>query len=629
MFSARFSLCLQVKNALLYIKWLPRGGKKVSSVYASASIIAPFYLTSGPSSSSFLYPPVTVSKMPTPNSPNGSLDESSATDPYMPAIVTCLARSDPFRRAQTNLGQLARSNSAPTEDETGQIENLFSDCNAATAALDAQETSIKTQIAWLQKQLARVESSRGRIASMRAKATVLQSAVRRLPSEVLEHVFIYYVQSSDASARNSSCMKLCQVSSRWRQVARSCLFLWTELQIFMRHKPENVEGMTRWFFSASRGLPLTLTLERLSGPPPTSFPSINMFVIPAFQPWRTIKNLSIHALCIMEIAHEFRRLGVVAEDVETLCIRLSGADGDEDFQPAPMPNLRKAVLTMVDRGTRIQYLPLVRFYGDFPWAQLTHFSTRTAKVSPEDMLNVLSYCPNLQDATFVLYEHALWVEPEPVDLPNLQSFKLIFIHGASTNVLSYLSMPALKAFAVATHNNGWVKWDSDALQSFHLPSLESLTFYGIKISLNVFMSFVHPSRKLTRLILENTFHSSAFMEMLCMPPIDQLDALAVPLPVLTHLTIYQRLARIEKVTPHWSTKKVVRMINSRIENYEGVDGVAALQSFTFIPTRSSVSSAFGKAAATLAHRSREVGFNMRVQWAYGEEGYYLSMDEEW
>ncbi|KAJ3517347.1 hypothetical protein NLJ89_g562 [Agrocybe chaxingu] len=568
--------------------------------------------------------------MPTPNSPTGSRDEGYMTDSYMPRIVPCLARSDPFRNTQTNLGQLAKSNSAPTEDETRQIEDLVSECDAAAAALEAKETSIKTQIAWLQEQLARVASSHGHIASMRTKATTLQSAVRRLPSEVLEQVFIYYVQSSDAMwSRNRAGMKLCQVCSRWRQVARACPFLWTELQLFMKHRPENVDAMTRWFFSASRGLPLTLMLERLSGPPSTSFRPINMFVIPAFQPWRTIKHLSIHALCIMEIAHEFRRLGVVAEDIETLCIRLSSADGGEDFQPTPMPNLRKAVLTMVERGSRIQYLPLIRFYDDFPWAQLTHFSTRTAKVSPEDMITVLSCCPNLQDATFVLYEHALWVEPEPIDLPNLQCFKLVFTDGASTNVLSYLSLPALTTFTVATHNNGWVKWDSDALQSFRLPSLEHLTFCGVKISLDDFMSFVHPSRKLTTLILENTFHSSKLMERLYMPDIYQLDAPTVPLPVLAHLSIYQRLARIKKVIPHWSFRKVAQMINSRTRAYEGVDGVAALQSFTFTPTRSSVNSAFGERAARMARRFRDVGFNMRVERAYGEEGYYLSMDEDW
>ncbi|KAK0238733.1 hypothetical protein EDD85DRAFT_827939 [Armillaria nabsnona] len=177
-----------------------------------------------------------------------------------------------------HIGNLARSNDAPNPSEEKILQKMMSDTGKRIGALDAHVLELKALrqafIARVDEELSALDKERQRLSdSVRERQNVL-GALRRMPKEVLAHIFLHtivfpfpygkptsYGLWSSFSAKRHPLLSFELVSRNWKDVLDTFPNLWSYVNILIDRMPSNT--YIRYIgnqLSRSRQCPLSISI---------------------------------------------------------------------------------------------------------------------------------------------------------------------------------------------------------------------------------------------------------------------------------------------------------------------------------------------------------------------------------
>lgn len=127
--------------------------------------------------------------------------------------------------------------------------------------LRALVASLRAEILSIDQEIAGRKLRRQNLARAMSQHSPLLSALRRFPAEILSEVFVHCLpeQGTVTSYRDAP-LKLCAVSAKWRQVARSTPALWTHLSLQWPDSEGKNTDLAYLWLCQSRPLPLSLSV---------------------------------------------------------------------------------------------------------------------------------------------------------------------------------------------------------------------------------------------------------------------------------------------------------------------------------------------------------------------------------
>ncbi|KAK0497166.1 hypothetical protein EDD18DRAFT_1160958 [Armillaria luteobubalina] len=259
---------------------------------------------------------------------------------------------------------------------------MISDLGRRVDALDVPVSELKALRQALQRSIGRVdeelaalEKERQRLSvSMRERQSAL-SALRRMPKEVLAHIFFHTLDfpfsqhkspsrpRQSVSASRHPLLPLELVSDNWKNVLDTFSYLWSYVNIFVDRM--NSIAYARYIrnqLSRSRVYPLSVSIchsSNMSTSGPPAFPSLMLVTL--FPISSRIQTLY---LCSDHFA-DMQRFHMPFLDLQELVLSsYRTSEVAEHFQFGSLPNLRVFHATDI---SNVDALVL-------PWHQITHFT---------------------------------------------------------------------------------------------------------------------------------------------------------------------------------------------------------------------------------------------------------------
>lgn len=288
----------------------------------------------------------------------------------------------------------------------------------------------------------------------------LLSTVRRLPPEILSHVFVQFLPEDwreELTFCTQTRMVLGQICSFWRQIALSTPRLWAVIGLSLATKDDDGSGAemaNTWLLRSGR-CPLSLRIEFSQK---SDARNVNTHltmdaIIPFSSRWRDARFIITPTM--------LNRLAVVRNTIS--CLRSLAIDSTLTFDVTYLventfecaPELR-----CVEFGQTSSYWCSLRM----PWAQLTKYCAKGLNLRESFMM--LAQMPHLIECNIVIrYPQSLhsWFH---VHLARLQAFT-VDSYVAMGGFFDHLSLPALREFSYVDHQfSGIYGWPAAQFTGF-------------------------------------------------------------------------------------------------------------------------------------------------------------------
>ncbi|KAG1747101.1 uncharacterized protein EDB91DRAFT_1345187 [Suillus paluster] len=286
----------------------------------------------------------------------------------------------------------------------------------------------------------------------------LGSALWRLPTEVLSHIFIYCLPQYEhlEPEPDIAPMLLIRVCRRWREVAVGLPSLWCRLYMEL-DASDSLRAAFCYdsWLKRSRGCPLSLALDCYA----THSTELRSLI----QPY-------VHQILSLSI-HYPDKPGLLLEDLPAL--QELNIMGDDNWRPPVAPFISRLPSTL--RSLRIKEARFnVEDISSFNpiWASLTKVNINI--VHSNVFLHLLQLCPNLSSLT-VRADYDGIPTLEPFTHTAIQSIDIsFFLRGTLSGLFDALSLPNLRVL-VASRARTWPHEKFKAFLVRSKCSLESLT----------------------------------------------------------------------------------------------------------------------------------------------------------
>ncbi|KAK0238739.1 hypothetical protein EDD85DRAFT_519072 [Armillaria nabsnona] len=303
----------------------------------------------------------------------------------IPSYRFSVTDADVLLTEHPDLGKLARSNDAPTPPEEKTLQQMMSDSGKRIDALDTQvlelkalRQALKQSIVRVDEELAALDKERQRLSdSIRERQNVL-GALRRMPKEVLAHIFSHtlvfplpetkssYGIWSSATARRHPLIRFELVSRNWKDVLETFPNVWSSVNILA----DRMSSITYAHYignqlSRSRQCPLSVSICHSGsylGVWPGCLPPFMLVTL--FSVSRRIQTLH---LCLPgNMLADMQQFHLSFPTLQELVLS-SSYDTSEVAQHlhfGSLPNLRVFHATDISNVDRLS----------LPWHQITHFT---------------------------------------------------------------------------------------------------------------------------------------------------------------------------------------------------------------------------------------------------------------
>jgi hypothetical protein len=260
----------------------------------------------------------------------------------------------------------------------------------------------------------------------RTKITAAMAPIRKLPPELLSHVFYHCLpESPSVHFSREAPFTLTQVCKQWRAIALSRSSLWCALNIELdQKKPEAANSYVSTWISRSGTLPLTIELfAQRANPDHPAFQTILL------QPHRWgVISFFVSYPFIQALQHIEGRTPMLYECHIDVSSNPDIGPSFDTFYSAP--KLRSITLSMDPNFIR------------YPWSQLTRLNL--LQLPTELCLKVVKMCSNLLECEL---QDALWLGDLSASVTsNLTLLSLQEVeYGFHPNILENVTLPALAA----------------------------------------------------------------------------------------------------------------------------------------------------------------------------------------
>lgn len=377
----------------------------------------------------------------------------------------------------SNLAPLTRSNDPPLPAEADTLNAMISSYQAELKYIDTEESNIlklsaemRDSIALLDQKVELLRGERIRISEAISERQRLLSPIRRLPAEILSHIFLqtieFPIKATQTGARrlwwkfrsaHNAPWSIAVVSRRWRQVALDFPQLWSYVNILIRDKT---------FTEGAYGFAQRIGEHMLRSE------KHKLSVCIANDPYRaTSEELPLAlATIICSIANRIRDLHLFLP---------SSKFADLPSLQLSLPQLERLSLLCTDGGDsslhtglkifdfspklhRIQVMdvPVVSPLFDLPWTQITQFKSehthlKVSQPSPMfyEVLNFLSVAINVEEYFVECNNRAEILNRDAVACPKLHTLTVLGIHNDLNYepvfpLLEKLTLPSLTTLVI-------------------------------------------------------------------------------------------------------------------------------------------------------------------------------------
>ncbi|KAF8993253.1 hypothetical protein BDQ17DRAFT_1368602 [Cyathus striatus] len=387
---------------------------------------------------------------------------------------------------------LVRSHYVPTAQEHSTIETLVSSSGFAISALESAISDLQSTTSLLQFRLMHY-------GAYREFHGALLSPIRKLPNELLGHIFAYVCNDTvDIVTTNTdSIWDLQRVCMRWRDVLKHIQSLWCNFRIeyVSCGKIPGHAAITRRILSClenSGSQPLTITLK------PETY---SAFPIPVFA------DIGIHSDRWESLSIDATLLTYAMEQTEFKAI----------IQRYGMSRLRSLILDETSRSpypfhvfkgaTNLQGIDLsfctLPGVNEFPWSNVKKLVLSNCDIDSEDKLSSI-LCAMTSLEALVWISNYLYIEPSKT-----------------------IMLPSLRTLSVENH--GHEDFDEEdgliprKLPMLCTPHLSELWIVGDINQLQGVVSIVrHPESSIKCIIVESNSASFALQAIKELPNIEEL-----------------------------------------------------------------------------------------------------------
>ncbi|KIM81226.1 hypothetical protein PILCRDRAFT_821679 [Piloderma croceum F 1598] len=354
-------------------------------------------------------------------------------------------------------------------DQATKLSNTSEGFSVHNAITDAQNT-----LAQIDAEIARLQAKRNSTSLRLRKLKAMASPIRRIPVEVIAHIFCCSLPDKPDLRVSRSPLVLGRVCGDWRKIALSTPRLWSSLHLefwLKRSTPFTIIAIETWF-SRSHDCPLTLAVHGTDLAPPLA-----QCLAKFSERWQHL-DLDTPASSLAYLSAIRNRL----PRLQSLNLRLCLDDNDvtqvvDTFENAPQ--LRAVVLPHHTKHSLFQ----------LPWHQLTKLIV--SGIAIEDVLSALHCCPNLVELGVVepalfdddsLLEDYTFPKRPIVSLPQLQKLD-ISITVQTAEFFDHLLLPALHDLSMISSliTGEWPQSEFMSLLFRSSCNLTRLTFHDLEI----------------------------------------------------------------------------------------------------------------------------------------------------
>ncbi|KAH7924995.1 hypothetical protein BV22DRAFT_1034505 [Leucogyrophana mollusca] len=514
----------------------------------------------------------------------------------------------------TSLSELLTTNFVPNEFQTRDIQNLIEQkkkhVERIKISLEERQKELAAVILEairLQKVVSETEKSQAIVESLIAELRATSAPVKRMPPEVMSHVFEHCLPERCNSAndlynrrgtRHLAPVLLGRVCSSWRTISQRSPHLWCDLSLAIRERGDvddeythkvTIPKLLTWLRN-SGSLPMSLLLHLRFRRPSAALTSVLNTVTAHAARWSTlcieVENSQMVFRAIAEMFQKPFPSLTFLKILDSGCKSYSDADHGTDATPivfrldsSPLRKLRLS-LDGLDVG-----------HSCARWALITHLSFYagwTGQASPvTSYLAILAQCSSLESCVLTLEVIDDIPASQPIVLPQLQSLHLRFLEDVGENsvvvyFLGSLTTPRLRVLII--HDLGIVNEveyhrELEVFLSRNANTLKEFTFtcssefYGPED----FAGLLLAAPLLTHLTVQ------LFRGHSLLPLIHALTPQFVSGEVVCLLPL------LESVCVQWDCVETVEKISEMAEMrcaVEGpIHGVAQLRQLTSTPTR--------------------------------------------
>ncbi|KAJ7048282.1 hypothetical protein C8F01DRAFT_1192541 [Mycena amicta] len=359
---------------------------------------------------------------------------------------------------------LLSTNYIPTDSECGDIRDFLVGPEQQLAGVNADMDRLQTLIKGL-------ESRRDILQKFISAHRALISPMRRMPPEILQHIFgeVLPERRNCAISKKEGPLLLGLVSKSWRAVTLATPRLWASVHIVVPPL-SHVEALARWlqivWLPRSGIRPLDISLTH-SGP------------------WLTLEAQSLERMydVLIGVAHRWRDVELTLRSLDNIRYL------SKHLQPTALPHLQKFKLrsgvqqrdvagvadpselplaflgTSPIRTLLLPDMPQLYVVNSIPSSTFSRLVSLTVEgsqlsngISCEVLWQTLRQCTSLESCDIIcgaLQNTPSTPEPAPFSLPSLQEFSITYSRlphggGAPRHFFTPLQLPNLRVFSCHT-----------------------------------------------------------------------------------------------------------------------------------------------------------------------------------
>ncbi|KAF8071447.1 hypothetical protein FPV67DRAFT_1481268 [Lyophyllum atratum] len=328
-----------------------------------------------------------------------------------------------------------------------------------------------------------------------------RSTLRRLPAEVLAHIFSYHLDETITPSFQSTLLSIVQVCRSWRRAGLGYANQWKSLSIdssgVNRWGPL-VQHLPGWWFSNAKDFPLSfsLTAPEINVVSPVSSSTLFDLFIP-FSHRLSGLHLQLQEcealtafFCLpRDMFPSLQTLSLICRDYG------SGPKSTELFSSAP--HLRNVVLNV----TPVNISGPSDFV--FPWNQLTSLDILQS-LNFDEWLVIFCQCVHLEVGRFTIrttHDSSVPAISQHVTFEHLATLAISFWYNDwEIGTLSYFHFPALRELCLIANEGSNAPVDR-FLRTFRASPLKILSLAYVRIKVKYLVLFLNSCNSLEELMI--------------------------------------------------------------------------------------------------------------------------------